>query len=96
MTLDEIVDYTVGASNPSRPPSNAPATGPLAEALTPRQREVAGLVARGLSNKEIATTLVISQRTAESHIANMLDKLGFTTRAQIAAWVAAAGPTAAT
>jgi predicted ATPase/DNA-binding CsgD family transcriptional regulator len=57
--------------------------------LTRREREIAELVAKGRSNKEIAATLVIAQRTAESHVENILVKLGFTSRAQIAAWVAA-------
>ena len=50
--------------------------------------EIAGLVAQGLSNREIASKLVISQRTAETHVEHILTKLGFTTRAQIAAWIA--------
>lgn len=57
--------------------------------LTRREREIAVLVAKGQSNKEIAATLVIAQRTAESHVENILVKLGFTSRAQIAAWVTA-------
>jgi non-specific serine/threonine protein kinase len=56
--------------------------------LTPREREIAALAAEGLSNKEIASRLVISQRTAETHIEHILVKLGFTSRNQIAAWVA--------
>jgi non-specific serine/threonine protein kinase len=42
-----------------------------------------------MTNKAIAQQLVISQRTAEGHVENILTKLGFTTRAQITAWVAA-------
>lgn len=56
--------------------------------LTPRERQVADLVATGLTNAEIADKLVISQRTAEGHVENILSKLGFTSRTQIAAWVA--------
>jgi non-specific serine/threonine protein kinase len=56
--------------------------------LTRREREIAGLVAQGLSNRDIASTLIISQRTAETHVEHILTKLGFTSRAQIAAWVA--------
>jgi DNA-binding NarL/FixJ family response regulator len=41
-----------------------------------------------LSNKEIAATLVIAQRTAEGHVEHILSKLGFTSRTQIAAWIA--------
>ncbi len=56
--------------------------------LTPREGEIAGLVAQGLSNREIASRLVISKRTAETHVEHILTKLGFTSRSQIAAWVA--------
>lgn len=55
--------------------------------LTKREGEVADLVALGMSNKEVAARLVISQRTAEGHVERILNKLGFTSRAQIAAWV---------
>ncbi|HET6501389.1 MAG TPA: LuxR C-terminal-related transcriptional regulator [Amycolatopsis sp.] len=55
--------------------------------ITRREREVARLVAEGLSNNEIAGRLVISPRTAETHVQHILLKLGFTSRAQIAAWV---------
>jgi len=57
--------------------------------LTRREQQVADLIAHGLSNKDIATDLVISQRTAESHVEHILTKLGFTSRAQVAAWAAA-------
>jgi predicted ATPase/DNA-binding CsgD family transcriptional regulator len=63
------------------------ASRPSPAALTPREGEIAALVARGLSNKDIASKLVISQRTAETHVEHILTKLGFTSRAQIAAWV---------
>ncbi|MEQ7006837.1 LuxR C-terminal-related transcriptional regulator [Actinopolymorpha sp. B17G11] len=56
------------------------------EQLTRREREVAELVANGLSNKDVAATLVISQRTAECHVDHILRKLGFTSRTQVAAW----------
>lgn len=67
-----------------------PATAATGEkpALTRREREIADLVAQGLRNREIAAKLVISQRTADSHVEHILTKLGFRTRAQIAAWVA--------
>jgi DNA-binding CsgD family transcriptional regulator len=54
--------------------------------LTRREREVALLVARGLTNREIASQLTISVRTAESHVEQIRSKLGFRTRAQIASW----------
>jgi non-specific serine/threonine protein kinase len=49
---------------------------------------VAVLIAEGLSNKQIAARLVTSRRTAESHVENILRKLGFTSRTQVATWVA--------
>ncbi|AWS41606.1 LuxR C-terminal-related transcriptional regulator [Streptosporangium sp. 'caverna'] len=55
--------------------------------LTPREMEIAQLVAQGMSNKEIAASLVIAQRTAEGHVEHILSKFGFTSRAQIAVWV---------
>ena len=57
--------------------------------LTKRECEVAALVAEGLTNKAIAEALVVSQRTAQGHVENILTKLGFNSRAQIAAWMAA-------
>jgi DNA-binding NarL/FixJ family response regulator len=55
-------------------------------ALTPRERQVVALVANGRSNKAIAEELFISPATAARHVANILAKLGFRSRAQIAAW----------
>ncbi|NUW43812.1 ATP-binding protein [Nonomuraea rhodomycinica] len=55
--------------------------------LTQREMEIARLVARGMSNKAIAASLVIAQRTAEGHVENILSKLGFSSRVQIASWV---------
>lgn len=54
--------------------------------LTKRESEIAELVAEGLTNKQVAATLVIAQRTADAHVQNILTKLGFNSRAQIAAW----------
>jgi len=59
--------------------------------LTPREREVARLVAEGKSNREIAETLVLSERTVENHVGNILMKLGFDSRAQVAVWAVEKG-----
>lgn len=56
--------------------------------LTHREQEVALLVARGFSNREIASTLRIAEKTAATHVQNILNKLGFNSRAQIASWAA--------
>ena len=78
---------------PDKPPEKPPAPAVPAEApLTPRELQVARLIAAGRSNKEIAAQLVISQRTAENHVEHILTKLGFTSRAQVAAWVATSHP----
>jgi DNA-binding CsgD family transcriptional regulator len=57
-------------------------------ALSPREMEVARLVAEGLTNRQIAERLVISERTAQNHVQHILTKLGFSNRSQIAAWLA--------
>jgi pimeloyl-ACP methyl ester carboxylesterase/DNA-binding CsgD family transcriptional regulator len=62
------------------------ARGPVR--LSPRELEVAGLVAEGLTNQDIARRLFIAPRTAETHVENLLRKLGFRSRAQVAAWMA--------
>jgi DNA-binding CsgD family transcriptional regulator len=65
-------------------------------ALSEREFEVAELVAKGLTDREIAAELVIAQRTAESHVQHILTKLGFRSRSQIAAWaVTGKGPAGA-
>jgi DNA-binding CsgD family transcriptional regulator len=78
------VRLALGESEPSEdvalPGTDA---GPLAK----REFEVAGLVAKGLSNKEIAARLFISERTVATHVGHILNKLGFNSRAQIAGWI---------
>ena len=57
--------------------------------LSRREAEIAELVGRGLTNRQIAATAHISERTVETHVGHVLAKLGFTRRSEIAAWVAA-------
>jgi predicted ATPase/DNA-binding CsgD family transcriptional regulator len=87
--INEAITYALGTPAPPGTPAQ---TGSAPPVLTQRERQVAGLVAEGLSNKQIANRLVISQRTAENHVEHVLAKLGFTSRAQIATWVAAHRP----
>jgi predicted ATPase/DNA-binding CsgD family transcriptional regulator len=66
----------------------APISSGAAVALTARELQIAALIARGLSNRGIADELVISPATAARHVANIFTKLGFSSRAQLAAWAA--------
>jgi DNA-binding NarL/FixJ family response regulator len=63
-----------------------PGTAPLAK----READVARLIADGFTNKQIGARLFISERTIDSHVRSILNKLGVSTRAQIAAWIASA------
>ena len=94
LSPQDAVGYALRQSTspdePPAPPSAAPE--PPAPPLTRRETQVARLIAEGYSNKEIAARLVIAQRTAEGHVEHILTKLGFTSRAQIAAWITAAQP----
>ena len=65
----------------------APPAGPL----TRREREIAALVARGLSNRAIAETLSIAEKTVANHLDHILTKLDFRSRAQVAAWAVRSG-----
>ncbi|MDQ0989234.1 LuxR C-terminal-related transcriptional regulator [Streptomyces sp. V3I7] len=88
MSGDEILQAVrADAETPvPRPRESAARVGsPTPCELTAREREVAGLVAQGLSNREVAERLVISKRTADTHVERILAKLGLTSRTQIAA-----------
>jgi len=54
--------------------------------LSPREREVVMLIAQGLTNRQIADRLVVSERTTHAHVRNILDKLGLSSRTQVATW----------
>jgi predicted ATPase/DNA-binding CsgD family transcriptional regulator/Tfp pilus assembly protein PilF len=76
------------AARAAVPPQAGPPASPAGAVLTARELEIAGLIARGLSNRAIADELVISPATAARHVANIFSKLGFSSRAQLAAWAA--------
>jgi len=80
--LDDVIDFVLGIAEGRRVRSS------IVAPLTPRELEVAGLIESGLSNREIAQRLVISKRTADGHVERILAKLGFSSRAQVAAWMA--------
>lgn len=88
-------DHFVAAATASLPKVKAPPRQKTArqtvDGLTAREREVAALVAAGKTNRQIADALVVSERTAEVHVSNILRKLEFSSRAQIAVWAAGRG-----
>ena len=85
MDLAGAVRYAMGEAEA---PPDAGGAAPLpGAALTRRQLQIARLVAGGLTNREIADRLFISERTAEGHIEQIRNKLGFSSRVQIAAWL---------
>jgi DNA-binding NarL/FixJ family response regulator len=98
-SLEQAVAYALRQIDPFEDDEAVAATpGPVAStterdvaALTPREREVAVLVGRGYSNRQIAEALVIAEKTAEVHARNIREKLGLESRAQIAAWAAQHG-----
>jgi DNA-binding NarL/FixJ family response regulator len=85
LTLDPAVARRLMAS------LRAPRDPSPADDLTPREREILALVAGGSSNQEIATELVISERTARTHVSNILRKLDLRSRTQAALWASKHG-----
>jgi DNA-binding CsgD family transcriptional regulator len=82
---------------PRLPPAAPPAAETNGGPLTAREREVAALIARGYTNRQIAEVLVVAEATAVRHVANILNKLGMGSRAQVAVWAVQRGlPTSTT
>ncbi|HEY3879902.1 MAG TPA: LuxR C-terminal-related transcriptional regulator [Trebonia sp.] len=97
MPLAEITAAAVGGADvlpagPAGTPPDEPAGWAGAEGLTAREREIALLVARGLSNREIAERLVISKRTVDAHVNHIFVKLGVSSRVQLTIWLRDRGP----
>jgi len=80
--------WTVYAAGPEMQERVPVAAAAAAGGLSRREREVAQLLAGGLSNREIAGRLFVSERTVDNHVHHILDKLGFDSRVQVAAWLA--------
>jgi len=99
LTLDQAVDVALAlaettptaASVAAGSPAYARALGPSVGALTRREREVAALIARGLTNRQIAEEIVVSEWTVDSHVRHILAKLSFRSRAQVARWAGEQG-----
>ncbi|WP_460370875.1 LuxR C-terminal-related transcriptional regulator, partial [Actinocorallia lasiicapitis] len=90
--LEQVVEVAISDADPPEPAASTHETPDQAalEALTRREREVAGLVAQGLSTREVAERLYISKRTADAHVEHILSKLGISSRVLIAGLLEAA------
>ena len=93
LPLDEIVADALTPAEPAGP--QIPPSGTRPSPLTRREREVAALIARGLTNRQIAEELFIAERTADTHVEHILAKLGLGSRTQVATWVVEQGDLAA-
>jgi non-specific serine/threonine protein kinase len=93
MSIDEGVAYASDDEQPRKPPS--PVKAASDSVLTRRQLEIARLIAEDLTNQQIADRLFLSERTVETHITNMLNKLGLNSRTQLSRWLAESAPSAA-
>lgn len=92
--LERTAEYALALLKAGRIKSHEPAKpllGRGAGLLAPREREVAVLIADGKTNREIAARLSITEGTVEAHVQHIFNKLGFNTRARIAAWIVALG-----
>lgn len=89
MTFEEIVEYALSEEEPIAPTTSTPKrlASDRRPTLTHREGEVAALVARGSTNRQIAQELSISEHTVANHVAKSLRKLEFDSRSQLTAWV---------
>ena len=94
MVPEQAIELALAPLEPPKPAGATPNPPPATDVSSPlsrRESEVAALVARGLTNRQIAADLVISERTADGHVASILSKLGVSNRAQVAVWAARHG-----
>jgi predicted ATPase/DNA-binding NarL/FixJ family response regulator/Tfp pilus assembly protein PilF len=91
--LERAVEMALAVTQPSAPRRTRPPASSLelVTILSPREQQVAALLARNLSNRQIAGQLVITERTVAAHIEHILDKLGFASRHQVSAWATERG-----
>ena len=90
MSLEQALELAAGATRPllTQPDQPLDCSRQYVSQLSPRERQVAALLANELTNRQIAERLVITERTVAAHIEHILDKLGFASRHQVAVWAA--------
>jgi DNA-binding NarL/FixJ family response regulator len=87
MSMEQAIEYALSEEKPLTPPSpewESPSSSDEPPSLTPREKEVAVLVGRGLTNRQIAQELVLSVHTVHHHVTNILKKLNLSSRQQVA------------
>jgi non-specific serine/threonine protein kinase len=92
MMPEQAIEYSLSAKEPVSPPPLSDRSDEDSAVLTAREGEVAVLVSRGLTNRQIAADLFISEHTVATHVAKILKKLGLNSRSRLSAWVAERGP----
>ena len=98
MTLDQVVEFALSQGEEQDAPTllgvpeQQPPHDEPTERLTAREQEVALLVARGLTNRQVAAELSISEHTAATHVRRIFKKLGLRSRAELATWVSSSRP----
>jgi DNA-binding NarL/FixJ family response regulator len=85
MSTDEAIAFALDEKKPARIDTRVDAK---VTPLSKRELEVAALIAEGMSNKEIGSRCFLSERTVETHVSNILNKLGINSRVEVAGWVA--------
>jgi predicted ATPase/DNA-binding CsgD family transcriptional regulator len=100
MTTDEAIAFALSSRRPSGTPDKtadesgaAPPGAGKGSPLSPRERQVAALIGRGLTSREIAAALIVSEKTVDAHADHIRQKLGLRSRAEIAVWAATQGLT---
>ena len=88
---EQTIEYALSAEEADLSPPIARRSDGDSTALTPREEEVAVLVSRGLTNRQIASELSISEHTVATHIAKILKRLGLSSRSRLSTWVAERG-----
>ncbi|MFK5634200.1 FitA-like ribbon-helix-helix domain-containing protein [Ornithinimicrobium sp. LYQ103] len=84
-----VAEQPVHPAGATSDPSDLPVGRSRTSVLTSREERIAGLVSQGLTNRQIAGALFLSERTVESHVSAILRKLGFHSRATVASWYTA-------
>ena len=87
MSAEEATEYALSEEGSSEgPPASRVTDESTTDPLTAREREVAAMLARGLTNRQVAQELYLSERTIEKHVSKTLRKLDLASRTEIAAW----------